>query len=302
MFDSPALDFSPALQQTAGFAATLGTLGRVPLHLPRHGDLPGLWLWRRRRMGVPLAMISRADLGPEVALSLRERLAAEGLARHLLILSPDALAPHLSRLGAVPLMTPAHLAELDLCADAETRLARMDQKWRNRLRHGQKQRLKVSCTNLPPDPSHWLLKAEAEQQEKRRYRGWPPTISAGYALANKGQAKLFEAREGAEVIAAILILCHAPGATYQIGFSTARGRALSAHNLLIWEAAERLSRKGFARLDLGLIDQRNAPGLARFKLGTGAALRPLGGTWGWFPPLGRTLGPLARLDTRAMAP
>lgn len=302
MFDSPAPEAIPALQQTAGFAAALGTFGTVPLHLPRRDGLPGLWLWRRRRIGVPMAMIPRADLGADVAASLHARLAAEGLARHLLILSPDRPAPHLARLGAVPLMTPAFLAELDLAADPDRRLARLHQKWRNRLRHGQKQRLTVRRSPLPPDPSHWLLKAEAAQRERRGYRGWPPAIAAGFALANTGQARLFEAREGAEIVAAVLILCHAPGATYQIGYTTARGRALSAHNLLLWEAAEWLAQKRFAHLDLGLVDHRHAPGLARFKLGTGATLRPLGGTWGWFPPLGRALAPLARLDTRAMAP
>ncbi len=293
-----------ALQQHPFFASALATLGRVPIHLPtpaQSPNAPPFWLWHRRWMGLPLAMISRATFSPTVAAQLPDRLTRAGLANHLLILSPEAPSPHLAALGAVPLMTPAHLAELDLTPTFDARLAQQHPKWRNRLRHAQNAGLRVSRTNLPPDPSHWLLKAEAKQQSKRGYRGWPPTLSAAYALANKGQAKLFEAREGAEVIAALVILCHRPGATYQIGHTTPRGRALSAHNLLMWEAADWLARQGYARLDLGLIDWKHLPGLARFKLGCGAQARKLGGTWGWLPRLGRSLRPLAWLDQKSMA-
>ena len=84
------------------------------------------------------------------------------------------------------------------------------------------------------------------------------------------------------------------------GHTTAAGRAVSAHTLLLWQAADWLASKGHDRLDLGLINTEDAPGLARFKLGAGACARPLGGTWIWWPPLGRTLRPLAALDRRLM--
>ena len=77
---------------------------------------------------------------------------------------------------------------------------------------------------------------------------------------------------------------------------------MSAHNLLMWRAALWLARQGHRRLDLGPIDTANAPGLARFKLGIGAHARRLGGTWGWWPPLGSLLGPLAALDRARMGP
>lgn len=300
MFDSPGPPPAgiPPLQQHAFFAAALATLGKVPLFLP--GD-PPLWALRRRWMGLPLAMLPRAPLDAATCADLPARLAEAGLGRHLVILSPDAPAPHLARLGAVPLMTPAHVAELGLTLRPEARLARQHGKWRNRLRHAQRQKLRIARSALPADPGHWLLTAEAAQQQDRRYRGWPPALCAAYALANKGRALLFEAREGKETIAALLILSHPPGATYQIGHTTERGRAVSAHNLLLWEAANWLARKGHRRLDLGPLDQANGAGLARFKLGAGADVRTLGGTWGWFAPLGRTLGPLARLDRAAMA-
>jgi hypothetical protein len=38
-------------------------------------------------------------------------------------------------------------------------------------------------------------------------------------------------------------------------------------------------------LDLGTVDTENAPGLARFKIGSGAQIRSLGGTWLRIPGL-----------------
>ena len=43
-------------------------------------------------------------------------------------------------------------------------------------------------------------------------------------------------------------------------------------------AAEALWAEGVHWLDLGSVDSERAPGLARFKLGTGAALKRLGST------------------------
>jgi len=119
-------------------------------------------------------------------------------------------------------------------------------------------------------------------------------------MANPGQAKLFTAFDGRDPVAQMLFLRHGGGATYHIGHTTGRGRALSAHNLLLWNAMCWLAAKGHRRLDLGLISTDKAAGLARFKLATGATARALGGTWLWWPPLGRALRPLAALDRRAM--
>ena len=44
-------------------------------------------------------------------------------------------------------------------------------------------------------------------------------------------------------------------------------------------AAEELRKTGVQKIDLGTLDTVNAPGLARFKLGSGARAEPLGGTW-----------------------
>jgi hypothetical protein len=49
--------------------------------------------------------------------------------------------------------------------------------------------------------------------------------------------------------------------------------------ILLWQAAVWLAGQGTRTLDLGAVDTVSAAGVARFKLGTGATARPLGGTW-----------------------
>jgi lipid II:glycine glycyltransferase (peptidoglycan interpeptide bridge formation enzyme) len=77
----------------------------------------------------------------------------------------------------------------------------------------------------------------------------------------------------------MLFLRHGTTATYHIGWTSRDGRAASAHNLILWDACARLAARGVRQLDLGIIDTETAPGLARFKLGTGAQPVRTGGTW-----------------------
>ena len=76
----------------------------------------------------------------------------------------------------------------------------------------------------------------------------------------------------------MLMQMHPPVATYHIGWTNAHGRSLMAHHLLLWHAANDMANHGVTRLDLGTVDTQTAPGLARFKIGSGANIRPLGPT------------------------
>lgn len=287
-----------ALAQSVEFHRTLTAQGHAPLILPELGNV--LVTQRRLAIGLPLAMINRAALS--APSRLLEALHANNLGRTPVILSPEHPSPELAEIGALPLISPACLARLDLPTDPEHRKAALHQKWRNRLTRAQSNGLRVTRQNMPLEASHWLFVADQIQQRQRRYRSWPVHLTLAYAKENKGKAKLFQAFHGKDPVAAILILRHGRGATYHIAHATEHGKSLSAHNLLIWEAMTWLVAKGCTQLDLGLINTEEAPGLARFKLGTGARLSQLGGTWLLWPPLGRLLSPLARWDRKLMSP
>jgi lipid II:glycine glycyltransferase (peptidoglycan interpeptide bridge formation enzyme) len=64
-----------------------------------------------------------------------------------------------------------------------------------------------------------------------------------------------------------------------MGWTSIDGRDLNAQNLAMWRGMQKLKEDGFGFLDLGGIDTRREPGIARFKIGTGARLHRLAGTW-----------------------
>ncbi|WOI33943.1 GNAT family N-acetyltransferase [Tritonibacter scottomollicae] len=305
MFDLGSADVMPrpiqrsplarTLAQSSEFTRALRCAGQDVMVLDRMQDMVVL---RRRIWGMLIAMINRADL--VAPARLLEILQEEGLRRTPVILSPERPVSDLARLGALPLMTPASVGQLDILPCRDAQRAGLEQKWRNRLVHAEGSSLRITRQNMPLKYDHWLLQADAAQQVKRRYRSWPAALTLAYAKANRGCAKLFEAHEGRETVAGILVLTHGDGATYHIAHSLDRGRALSAHNLLIWQAMNWLADKGIRQLDLGVLNTEDASGLARFKLGTGARVERLGGTWVYWPPLGRRLAPLAALDRKLM--
>ena len=77
----------------------------------------------------------------------------------------------------------------------------------------------------------------------------------------------------------MLFLLHGSVATYHIGWADDTGRDLNAHNLLLWRASLLLRERGLAAIDLGGVNTHSLPGISRFKLGTGGAVRTLAGTY-----------------------
>lgn len=291
MFDAaPSAPIVP-LQQSAGFEQALRSLGKSVQRLE-----DGTLVLRRRFGLVPVHMVTRPQIAaPSSMLSVMRALETKGP----VIIAPEAPMP-LERIGALPLVSPGTVAVLDVTPDHDTLDAGLHQKWRNRLRHARAQGLSVTRQNMPDDPQHWLLQTDLRQQAQRRYRNWPVTVTLAYGRENPGQAKLFTAHLHGAPVAAMLVLRHGSSATYHIGHADHVGRATSAHTLLMWRVIGWCKAKGIEQLDLGMLDTENAPGLARFKLGTGAQPKRLGGTWLWWPPLTPALASVARWDASLM--
>ncbi|WP_108482071.1 GNAT family N-acetyltransferase [Oceaniglobus ichthyenteri] len=159
-----------------------------------------------------------------------------------------------------------HHAQLDL--SVPDLRARLHGKWRNRLNAAQRSGLIVSQMGGVPN---WLLRAEKAQQKRARYRNMPPRWIDGWARYRADG--LFTVSAGRNA-AAMSFLVHGTSATYLIGWSGEEGRRHSAHNLLMWNAVQKLRAAGIATLDLGLVSP-DTPGLNQFKMGTGAKLRQI---------------------------
>jgi hypothetical protein len=285
----PAPDLPLPLQAHPSYARALTLLGRsaTALCLTDAGSrLAHLVLIRRRIAGLSLSLATRGPvfapgLPPDRALLALRRLRAAGLG----LIEAEGPDQALRRAGFRQTVTAAHVAEIDLTCPPEARIATMAPKWRNVWRRAGRAGLTVEAAPFDPASHGWLLLAEAAQRRARGYRGLPADFVVAFAQANPGGAVVFAASLDAAPVAAMLMLCHGTVATYHLGWSGPAGRAAAAHHLLLVAAADLLATRGHVRLDLGAVDTEANPGLARFKIGAGATVRPLGGSWIAIPGL-----------------
>lgn len=275
-----------ALQQHPLYGAALSALGGTArrLAMRRDGGDIGQVQIVRRRFGplcldwLPRGPVWQADTDTAARIEALRHLPASQPGRALWLASPDSPqdAALFRPLGYRALMTPQYVAELDLLPTQSARLAAQHGKWRNRLRRAQASGLTVHARPFDPARDDDLLGQELAQRRTRRYAALPPAFTHAWAATAPQATRLYLARNKGQTVAFMLMLLHAPAATYHIGWSGAQGRALSAHHLILWHAASDLAGRGFARLDLGHVDTHGSPGLARFKIGAGAHIRPLG--------------------------
>lgn len=254
----------PALQQSDEYRNALDLSG-----VDARRSEAGLILHRRWPLMGTIGLLSRAPVPKAAHLRALRR---DGLR---LINAEDQRDEALRAAGFRQIITPAHVAELDLSGDLTSR---MHPKWRNQWRKARNNPLHLRHSVWAGDP-HWLLERELEQQRRRGYRSLPFPVLSGFARSNPRGALIVEARVEGAPVAAMLFLRHGRGATYQCGWTGDTGRALNAHRAVLMHGAAILADQGYLRLDLGPVDTQTNPGLARFKLGAGATARALGGTW-----------------------
>jgi lipid II:glycine glycyltransferase (peptidoglycan interpeptide bridge formation enzyme) len=77
----------------------------------------------------------------------------------------------------------------------------------------------------------------------------------------------------------MMFLIHGEAATYQVGWTSDKGRDLHAHNLILWKGIEALKERGIRMLDLGGVNTIRSAGIARFKMSTGGKVLTLAGTY-----------------------
>lgn len=217
----------------------------------------------------PLRLISRGPVWAAACSARDQRRALRQLARWpgLTIATPEA---PVQGFGLVPLVTPMHQAVWRLETDLRTGLAG---KWRNRL-------AAAECAGVTVRPGSReafdrLIAEELRQRLTRGYRSLP----AGFSRALPPDAlRVWEWRERGDLAAAMAFVRHGSSATYHLGWASGPARDRGAHAVMLLAAATALQAEGVRWLDLGSVDTERAPGLARFKLGTGADLRRLGAT------------------------
>ncbi|MEO0379295.1 MAG: GNAT family N-acetyltransferase [Pseudomonadota bacterium] len=260
------------LQQHPHYGAALRATGCAVREVRLLGAAPVQTI---ARYGLTLASrgpVWRSAQGPGDASILRR----SGL--HVINSEGHDLAA-LHRAGYRQMHTPSCVAELSLTGTPAERLSAMRPKWRATLRRADAARLKIKAERFDPERHGWLLAADLAQQRSKKFRSLPHAVLGAYAKANPHDALVFVGYKKRDPIAAMLFLVHGQVATYHLGWTGGAGRQAGAHHALLVHASDHLAAQGIVRLDLGGVDTVNAPGLARFKIGTGATVRPLGGSW-----------------------
>ena len=182
--------------------------------------------------------------------------------------------------GARPVITGYSSIWLGLKPPLEKLRASLDGKWRNALRNAEQSKLKVQV-NRGGRALDWLLERHDAFRRTRGFRAPSPGLIRAFveATPRKSDITLVSGALGSDLVAGALFLGHGTTATYYVGWSGPQGRELDAQQLLLWRGIEALRENGIATLDLGGIDTRRAPGVARFKLGLGGEVFTLSGTW-----------------------
>ncbi|WP_297774760.1 GNAT family N-acetyltransferase [uncultured Roseovarius sp.] len=283
---------APALmQQCPEYGRALRAIG-VKVHTARivsGADVMAQALVVERRFGplrvswIPRGPVCAPTLGPETGIAIYRALRRARPHDLWLIGGTPAERAQLASAGCRQLARAQHHALLDLRAPSADRFASLHGKWRNRLRAARRTGLVIRERAFDPLLDAGMLARERVQRRALGYRGLPAAFTTAYASQTPGAARLWSAWEASHCIATMLILTHDRTATYHIGWSGGRGRALSAHHLLLWQISEHLARRGFAWLDLGLIDAQHLPGLTRFKQRSGATVAPGDATYVGLP-------------------
>ncbi|MGF7174641.1 lipid II:glycine glycyltransferase FemX [Azospirillum doebereinerae] len=275
--------YGRAMGRTYGYLPKLGVIRRdgAPIGLVQVLERRMLKLFHDRHLHRGPLWLDGAELDAET-LEATLRLLRKACPR-----SPLSRASLLPELPATP-ETEALLARcgfrksgpgyqtvwLDLTPDEEALKAGLARDWRKRLRLADRSGFVIDsdwkADNLP-----WLMKQEHDQAVVKGFR--PMTGALAVRLRN-AMVKGGRAGEGALMVTALdtvtpvactLFFRHGSVATSQIGWASEAGRKTGAMRLVMWKGILALKRAGVRTLDLGGINP-DAPGLAEFKLGTGA--------------------------------
>lgn len=256
--------FQAPLQQRWLYGAAAERLGRTTRRIAIYNDTACIATAQtvsRKIAGVEVALATR---GPLIVEACDRQRALKRIKRALPARTITVMTP-VEKLRRIKLSQTPTLCMLDLSASPEDLRAKLHAKWRNGLKKAEQTRLKVVKITATPDALMPLLRAEKERQSKAAYRALPPEFALALHEVAPRSLRLFAASD-----AQMLFIKHGNSATYYMGHTGPNGRAQNAHNLILWSAMLALKKEGVTRLDLGTIDQKRAPNLARFKLRTGA--------------------------------
>ncbi|MEM7568501.1 MAG: peptidoglycan bridge formation glycyltransferase FemA/FemB family protein [Pseudomonadota bacterium] len=186
-------------------------------------------------------------------------------------LSVTALSAPPGALERKPAMTGGVDAVWQLGESPDIVRTQMRQKWRNSLNKAAHQSLEIEHASPKSAAMTWLEMQEGAQRSRKNYKMLAPTLARDIANApGRTSAFCIAAKGAGQYVAAASFVCFGSAATYYASVTLPSGRRMCAQHAILHEAACQALKAGIQKINLGLIDTHRSPGLARFKLGTGA--------------------------------
>ena len=119
---------------------------------------------------------------------------------------------------------------LDLSSGSDALHAALHGKWRNQLRQAERRNLVLETETSAGKRFDWLMEHYLEDKVARRYPGLSLAFLRAMhsASADKSPLVVLRALHGGEPVAGVLLVRHGRAATYQVGWTSERGRAVRA--------------------------------------------------------------------------
>lgn len=178
------------------------------------------------------------------------------------------------------IMTGYNTIWLNLEANTEFLRQQLEGNWRNGLVKAEKQGLKIHV-NSDRKTIEWITSVYEALRKERRFGGASGALlrAAHQRATDQGDFLVLQATLQRAPVAAVMLVRHGNSATYVIGWNNEAGRQTNANALLLWQGILALKNENVSWFDLGGVDTRSLPGIARFKLGLGGDIASLAGTY-----------------------
>ncbi len=293
-WDAVHREASAALQQDWAYGASLMMLG-VPVLRARVilNDQPVAQAQFIVRKWAGLGAMALCTRGPvwhqplspteeaDVYKALKKSVPLSGI--RLMVITPEVAQGQVHGLSAMRrVMSGMSTVMLDLTPSLEDLRAQLDRRWRHRLGGGEASEMSIHRVGTNVGQYRWLLDAEMQQRTDKKLAGLPLAFFDNYVHSRKQPAQnilTLRADLGRDRIAAMMFLIHGSAATYQVGWTSDKGREMHAHNLILWKGIEELKSRGIRMLDLGGVNTIRSAGIARFKMSTGGKVLTLAGSY-----------------------
>lgn len=159
----------------------------------------------------------------------------------------------------------------DITQDDTTARAALKPNWRGSLKKAEAAALNVEW-DIRCKYFSWLKGMYAADKALRGYGGPSPQLLDNLAAFSTSDNPMIigKVSHDGDDIAGIMLFKHGTCATYQVGWTSDKGRQHNAHHLLLWQSRDILRQHGVRHFDLGGINDDTAAGVKKFKTGTGA--------------------------------